>query len=136
MGLLDKASKHSLLGQDVPFGDTDNGAMASAKGPRFADFRNIQFPQHSDPEPHHADIFAPDFDSVLETLLVSDYQYNRGGEPQYQQTIKSAPLRGGTVDLWATQDGSDYRLPTSGPYKPGYRGRDGIGPEDGFYFGG
>ena len=125
--LLDRSSKHSILGEGTPFGDELDGAMANTKGQPFADFRNVEFPHLSDPEPEHADINLPTFDSVLENLLVSDYTYNTGGEPQYSVTVPKAPSRGGTADLYDIGN-PQTNFGTFGKY-------DGVdkGPTNGFY---
>ena len=128
MGLLELASKHSLLGENTPFGDTTNGEMVTTTGPRFADWRNTAFPSYMDPEPDHQDIMDPTFDSVLEKLLYSNYTYNRGGEPEYSVTVPNSPSRGLYADLW---DGD----PPVASYNA-FGKYDGIthGPEDGTYW--
>ena len=129
MSLVDKMSKHSLLGDGTAFSDPNDG-MEMVVGPQFANFRNTAFPTLGSfsPEPNHTDTADPIFDSILEKLLYEDHVYNRGGEPEYSVVVPSAPSRGLYADLW---DGD----PPIASYNA-FGKYDGIinGPTDGTYW--
>jgi len=130
MSLVDKMSKHSLLGDQTAFSDPIDG-MEVVVGPQFANFRNTAFPLLTSfsPEPDHTDIEAPIFDSILEKLLYEDYSYNRAaGDPDYNVTVPHSPSRGLFADLW-DGDPPEASYNAFGKY-------DGIsnGPEDGTYW--